>query len=201
MLVNNKGYIMEYWMLNTIIDCGEISNKQDLDINISQQELEFMNKNEHSLTKSEKLLYLSKSYNEPNLSKSDELDTNSFKSKNYKSVNKPKKLNKYPMNDNIINYNGNEYNEFNSNNRKCENTKYPKSKRYNRNNNESNRVYTEKESYQHIYLQKTANTNCNKREMQYLPKNSRLYEYGGTQRKVMLDSFTKPTLDNNYYAS
>jgi hypothetical protein len=55
---------------------------------------------------------------------------------------------------------------------------------------------TEKESYQHIYLQKAINTDYNKRPVQHLPKNSRLYEYGGTQRKVMLDSFTKPTLDN-----
>jgi hypothetical protein len=157
MLVNNKGYVTEYWMLNTIIDCGEISNKQDLDINISisQREIELMNDNE------------------------------------------PEKLNKYLMNDNNININGNEYNEFNSNNRKCKNTKHPKSKRYNRNKNESNRMYTEQESYQHIYLQKAANKNCNKREMQYLSKNSRLYEFGGTQRKVMLDSFTKPILDKN----
>lgn len=167
---------MEYWMLNTIIDCGEISNNQNLDINItiSQRELELMNENE------------------PYPTLSDKLDSSTMLN------NEPEKLNKYLMNDNNININGNEYNEFNSNNRKCENTKHPKSKRYNRSKNESNRMYIEKESYQHIYLQKTTNKDCNKREMQYLSKNSRLYEYGGTQRKVMLDSFTKPTLDNNW---
>jgi hypothetical protein len=158
MLVNNKGYVTEYWMLNTVIDCGEISNKKGLDINItiSQRELETMNEYE------------------------------------------PEKLNKYLMKDNYTNYNGDEYYEPDSNNRKCKNTKHPKSKRDNRNKNECNRMPTEKESYQHIYLQKTTNTDYNKRTVQYLPKNSRLYEYGGTQRKVMLDSFTKPTLDNWY---
>ena len=160
MLVNNKGYVTEYWMLNTVIDCGEISNKKGLDINltISQREVESMHEYE------------------------------------------PEKLNKYLMKDNHTNYNGDEYYEPDSNNRKCKNTKHPQSKRYNRNKNECNRMPTEKESYQHIYLQKATNTDYNKRSVQQLPKNSRLHEYGGTQRKVMLDSFTKPTLDN-WYAS
>jgi hypothetical protein len=165
MLVNNKGYVAEYWMFNTIIDCGEISNKQDINITISQREHEMMNEYEPYQTLSDK---------------------------------EHKKLNKYLMNDNHTNFNGNEYNKFNSNNRKCKNTKHPKSERYNRNKIESNRMYTKKEPYQYINLQKTTNTNCNKREMQYMPKNSRIYEYGGTQREVMLDSFTKPTLDKNY---
>ena len=118
MIVNNKEYVMEYWMLNNIIDCGEISNNKwqtctgttcrsrcDLNINItiSQRELELMKEKEHSITLLEK-------------------QPNRFESLDYgkaQSVNKPpKKLNKYRMNDNIINYNGNKYNEFNSNNRK-----------------------------------------------------------------------------------
>jgi len=194
MLVNNKGYVTEYWMLNTIIDCGEISNKQDLDINItiSQRELELMNEYENCVT----MLNNEPSSFESLDSKSRMLRNNLGKAQVVPVVNEPEKLNKYRMNDYHNNCNGNEYNEFNSNNRKCKNTKHPKSKRYNRNKNESNRMYNEKESYQHIYLQKTTNTDCNKREMQYMPKNSRLYEYGGTQRKVVLDSFTKPTLDS-----
>lgn len=40
MLINNKGYVTEYWMFNNIVDCGEISKEQELDSNIAISELE-----------------------------------------------------------------------------------------------------------------------------------------------------------------
>lgn len=155
MLVNNKGYVTEYWMFNNIVDCGEVSNSQELDINIAISELELELLNEYE----------------------------------------EEKLNNEYMNDNNNKYYGSQYNEFDSNNRKCKNTNYPKSKGRNRNKNKSYRMYDETESCQHIYLQKTVSKNCNKGAVQELSKNSRLYEYRGSQRKIMLDSFTKPILD------
>ena len=48
MIYDNKGYVLEYWMTNNIVDCGKIQKTDDLDIkadlNLTDRELEIMNR-------------------------------------------------------------------------------------------------------------------------------------------------------------
>jgi hypothetical protein len=55
-------------------------------------------------------------------------------------------------------------------------------------------MYDKQESCKHRNIQKNFDTCQNKREVYTLPKKCRLHEYGLRERKVLLDSFSKPKL-------
>ncbi len=55
-------------------------------------------------------------------------------------------------------------------------------------------MYDKQESCKHRNIQKNFDSGQNKREMYALPKKCRLHEYGSRERKVLLDSFSKPKL-------
>jgi hypothetical protein len=58
----------------------------------------------------------------------------------------------------------------------------------------NNRINDEKKSCEHRIFQKCSNTNKNKGKMYDLSEKCRLHEHEFRERKVLLDSFSKPKL-------
>jgi hypothetical protein len=65
---------------------------------------------------------------------------------------------------------------------------------FGRKQNSDNRMYDIQKSGEHNIFPKHSNSNKDKGKMFSLPKKCRIYEYESRERKILLDSFSKPKL-------
>jgi hypothetical protein len=65
---------------------------------------------------------------------------------------------------------------------------------FGRKQNSDNRMYDIQKSGEHNIFPKHSNSNKGKGKMFSLPKKCRIYEYESKERKILLDSFSKPKL-------
>jgi hypothetical protein len=74
------------------------------------------------------------------------------------------------------------------------NTFYYAREGFGRKQNSDNRIYDIQKSGENNIFQKHSNSCKDKRKMFSLPKKCRIYEYESRERKILLDSFSKPKL-------
>lgn len=74
------------------------------------------------------------------------------------------------------------------------NNQYNFRERYSRKQDSNSGMYTKEKSGEYRTFQKYSNTSENKGKMHDLPEKCRIHEYNLRERKVLLDSFSKPKL-------
>jgi len=188
-----NSYHVDYWIRNKIIDCSEVSSNNQLNITLDDANLDITD-NIYLLNELDDFLFNDKNQNNNSNNDNDNDNDNDNKLK--------KKLNnncKY-SNSNIVNESKYQYNHYFRNskldksNMSRTNSNDNSRKEFNRIKNTTNRVFIEQKSNKYISIYQKACFNFNKRTMQTLPKNSRIHEYASRERKVLLDSFSKPKL-------
>jgi hypothetical protein len=118
---------------------------------------------------------------------------------------KKEKLNKiiknkssYDINDNTEKkYNNFKYTDTIRSNNTGTNNKYYIREECSRKQDSNFRITNKQKSSEYRTFQKYSDTSENKREMHNLSEKCRIYEYNLRERKVLLDSFSKPKLIKN----
>jgi hypothetical protein len=117
-----------------------------------------------------------------------------------KNISKEKLNNNYTIE---INTNNNDYGEkYNDNVRNTNTNKSNNARKYSKNSSRERyrkqdtniRMHSKEESCENRIFQKYSNTSESKGEMHSLPEKCRIHEYEFRERKVLLDSFSKPKL-------
>lgn len=107
--------------------------------------------------------------------------------------NKPR----FDINDSEENYNDFKYTNIIRSNNTGKNNKYYIGEEYSRKQDSNFRITNKQKSCEYRTFQKYSDTGENKREMHNLSEKCRIHEYNLRERKVLLDSFSKPKLINN----
>ena len=218
-------YINDYWKKNVIIDqskqfsCSENNQTNDkptnplnhltIDIN-SYNDFKLFIDNLDELIDDLKPNNLTSTYTE-NTTNNEECFENEeyIDIKDYidsKDFNKKEKLNyNYKVN---INVNTNDFrkqyvNSFRNSvsdksNSSRKNSRYYSKEGSGRNQISNSRMYDKQKSIENRILQEHACSNKDKGKMYKLQKKCRIYEYESRERKILLDSFSKPKLLNNF---
>lgn len=189
-VINN--YIQDYWLNLNLMDCAKSNaiNQGNFQIIITDEELHEINElvDDHLFETNQ---------DENNLDKINK----EYLTDNEECINEEKLNNNHKY---IISNrdNGCKYKErknksnlrFNSSDIPRENT-FGKYKFITSGKNVSdNRMFKKQETNKYIRLHNEFNSNQYQRKMYKMPKNSRIYEYGTRERKILLGSQSKPKL-------